>query len=45
MGLIKPLGVKPAYGHTINDQMLAVIEQFVAFGDPPLPTLTACQAR
>lgn len=45
VGLIQPKGAKPAYGPTINDQMLAVIERFVAFNDPPLPTLTARQAR
>ena len=45
MGLIKPLGPKPADGSTINDQMLAVTEQFVAFNDPPPLTLTARQAR
>lgn len=45
VGLIKPMGPKPGYAPTINDQMLAVIEQLVAFNDPPLPTLTARQAR
>ncbi|WP_460581728.1 alpha/beta hydrolase [Hymenobacter arcticus] len=43
--LIQPTGAKPSYAPTINDQMQAVIEQFVAFNDPALPTLTARQAR
>ena len=43
--LIEPMGPKPAYAPDMDDQMWAVIEQFVAFGDPPLPTLTARQAR
>jgi acetyl esterase len=43
--LIQPTGSKPTYAPTINDQMQAVIEQFVAFNDPPLPTLSARQAR
>jgi len=43
--LIQPSGSKPAYAPTINDQMQAVIEQFVAFNDPALPTLSARQAR
>ena len=43
--LIEPMGPKPAYAPEMDDQMWAVIEQFVAFGDPPLPTLTARQAR
>ncbi len=43
--LIQPTGPKPSYAPNMDDQMWAVIEQFVAFGDPPLPTLTARQAR
>lgn len=43
--LIQPAGLKPSYAPTINDQMLAIIEQFTAFADPPLPVLTARQAR
>ena len=43
--LIQPEGAKPDYAPDMNDQMWAVIEQFVAFGDPALPTLTARQAR
>ena len=45
VGLVKPTGPKPSYAPTINDQMLAVLEQFVAFNDPPLLGLTARQAR
>ena len=44
-GLIQPTGAKPSYAPTIDPQMQAVIEQFVAFGTPPLPTLTPRQAR
>ncbi|MGI4885755.1 MAG: alpha/beta hydrolase [Janthinobacterium lividum] len=43
--LIQPTGTKPSYAPTINDQMQAVIEQFTAFNDPALPTLSARQAR
>lgn len=43
--LIQPAGSAPSYAPDINSQMLAVIEQFTAFNDPPLPTLTARQAR
>jgi acetyl esterase len=39
------MGAKPSYAPNENDQMWAVIEQFQAFNDPPLPTLTARQAR
>ncbi|WP_375418068.1 alpha/beta hydrolase [uncultured Hymenobacter sp.] len=44
-GLIQPTGEKPAYAPTIDPQMQAVVEQFVAFGTPPLPTLSPRQAR
>lgn len=43
--LIQPTGSKPSYAPAINDQMQAVIEQFTAFNDPALPTLSARQAR
>ncbi|WP_116105795.1 alpha/beta hydrolase [Lewinella sp. IMCC34191] len=43
--LIEPMGPKPDYAPDMDDQMWAVIEQFVAFGDPALPELTARQAR
>ncbi|MGI4872429.1 MAG: alpha/beta hydrolase [Janthinobacterium lividum] len=43
--LIQPKRAKPTFGPTIQDQMQAVIEQFQDFNDPPLPTLTARQAR
>ncbi|MGI4866534.1 MAG: alpha/beta hydrolase [Janthinobacterium lividum] len=43
--LIQPIGSAPANLPNINSQMLAVIEQFTAFNDPALPTLTARQAR
>ena len=43
--LIQPTTAKPSYAPNENDQMWAVIEQFIAFNDPPLPTLSARQAR
>ena len=43
--LVQPTTAKPSYAPNENDQMWAVIEQFIAFNDPPLPTLTARQAR
>ncbi len=36
---------KPAFAPGIDDQMWAVIDQFIKFGTPPLPTLTPRQAR
>ena len=44
-GSIQPVGPAPAYAPTIDPQMLAVLEQYVAFGTPPLPSLTPRQAR
>lgn len=43
--LIQPTGSAPSYAPTIDKQMQAVIEQFTAFNDPALPTLSARQAR
>ena len=42
---IQPTTAKPSYAPSENDQMWAVIEQFQAFNDPMLPTLSARQAR
>ena len=42
---LKPKGPKPAWGSTISDEMLVVIEKLASFGDPALPQLTAVQAR
>ncbi|MEZ0487774.1 alpha/beta hydrolase fold domain-containing protein [Fibrella aquatica] len=42
---IQPTGTKPEWGPTIDPQNQAVIEQLLAFGTPPLPTLTPRQAR
>ena len=42
---IKPKGPKPAWGPTITDQMLTVIEKLDSFKTPPLTTLTPQQAR
>ena len=44
-GLVQPTGPAPAYAPAIDAQMLAVIEQFIAFGTPPLPSLSPRQAR
>ncbi|TVT42965.1 alpha/beta hydrolase [Hymenobacter setariae] len=43
--LVQPTTAKPSYAPNENDQMWAVIEQFSAFNDPALPTLSARQAR
>lgn len=43
--VIKPSGPKPDWAPDIDPQMLAVIEQLKSYGTPPLPTLTAEQAR
>jgi acetyl esterase/lipase len=43
--LVQPTTAKPAYAPNENDQMWAVVEQFIAFNDPMLPTLSARQAR
>ena len=43
--LVQPTSAKPSYAPNENDQMWAVIEQFSAFNDPQLPTLSARQAR
>jgi len=43
--LIQPTSAKPSYAPNENDQMWAVVEQFISFNDPALPTLTARQAR
>ncbi len=42
---LQPTGTKPDWGTTITDRMQVVIEQFQAFGTPPLPTLAPAQAR
>jgi acetyl esterase len=43
--LVQPSSAKPSYAPNENDQMWAVIEQFISFNDPQLPTLSARQAR
>ncbi len=42
---IQPTTPKPSYAPDEDNQMWAVIEQFIAFNDPALPTLSARQAR
>jgi acetyl esterase/lipase len=43
--LIQPTGAAVPFGDAMNPQMRAVIEQFVSYGTPPLPTLSPRQAR
>ncbi|MFD2719836.1 alpha/beta hydrolase [Hymenobacter monticola] len=45
-GLIQPTGTPTVpFGEAMDAQMRAVIEQFVSYSTPPLPTLTPRQAR
>jgi len=43
--LIQPTGSAPTYAPNIDAQMLAVLEQFMSYGTPALPTLSPRQAR
>ncbi len=45
MANIKPTGVAPSWGPDIKPQMLAVIEKLDSYGDKPIPTLSAVEAR
>jgi acetyl esterase/lipase len=42
---IKPTGPAPSWGPDIKPQMLAVIEKLDSYGDKPIPTLSAVEAR
>lgn len=42
---VQPAGPIPDWGPTIDPQMLAVVEQILAFEAPPYPQLTGDQAR
>ncbi len=42
---VKPTGPKPAFAPDIKPQMQAVIEQLASYGDKPIPSLTAVEAR
>ncbi len=42
---VQPEGSKPAWAPTIDPQMLAVVEQLIAFEAPPYTELTGDQAR
>lgn len=42
---IKPKGPKPAFAPDMHDEMWAVIEKMISYGDPPIPTLTPQRAR
>lgn len=45
IGDLEPEGPAPEWGPTITDPMLVVIEKFMSYDVPPLPTLTAEEAR
>ncbi len=42
---IKPTGAAPDWGKTMKPEMLAVIEKLGSYGDKPIETLTAQEAR
>lgn len=42
---IKPKGPKPAWASDIKPEMQVVIEKLASYGDKPIPTLTAPEAR
>lgn len=42
---VKPTGPKPVFAPDIKPQMQAVIEQLASYGDKPIPSLTAVEAR
>lgn len=42
---LKPAGPAPEWGKTIQPEMQAVIEKLVSYGDKPIETLTAVDAR
>ncbi|HUP14368.1 MAG TPA: alpha/beta hydrolase [Niastella sp.] len=42
---LKPVGSKPAWGSNLTDPMAVVIEKLGSFNAPPLPTLSAQEAR
>jgi len=42
---IKPSGTAPAWGKSMKPEMLAVIEKLESYGDKPIETLTATEAR
>ncbi|MBB6235929.1 acetyl esterase/lipase [Pedobacter sp. AK013] len=44
-GALKPTGPAPEWGKTIKPEMQAVIEKLSSYGDKPLETLTATDAR
>ena len=42
---IRPKGPKPAFAPDMHDEMWAVIEKLLSYGDPPIYTLTPERAR
>ena len=42
---LKPTGPKPAWGPSIDDEMQVVMDKLASYGDPPLETLSAPEAR
>lgn len=44
-GTVTPVGAKPAWAPDIDNEMWAVVEQLLSYGDMPIPALTPQQAR
>jgi hypothetical protein len=42
---LKPKGEDPVWGKDIDDEMLVVIEKLQSYGDKPIETLSAPEAR
>jgi acetyl esterase/lipase len=42
---LKPTGPKPAWAPGIKDEMQVVIDKLASYGDPPIPTVSAQEAR
>ena len=45
MTVIKPTGAAPAWGKTMHPEMQAVIEKLMSYGDRPIESLSAVDAR
>ncbi|MCE7066122.1 alpha/beta hydrolase [Dyadobacter sp. CY326] len=44
-GVVRPKGPKPAWAPEIKDEMWAVVEKLLSYGDRPIPELTPQEAR
>ena len=42
---LKPSGPKPSWAPGIKDEMQVVIDKLASYGDPPIPTVSAQEAR